>query len=142
MHEISIAESILEIAEKQARAQNARSIQLIKLRLGQFTTIVREALEFAFEIARQGTMAEDARLEIETVEIVVRCAVCDKATQPVAGIYLICTVCGFPMEIISGEELQIDYIEVETEEEWSKWKQSRKELPHLSQSEFPLRPTS
>jgi hydrogenase nickel incorporation protein HypA/HybF len=52
MHEISTAESIVEIAEQQPRAQNARSIQLIKLRPGEFTTIVREALEFACEIAR------------------------------------------------------------------------------------------
>ncbi|MBB5059944.1 hydrogenase nickel incorporation protein HypA/HybF [Granulicella aggregans] len=142
MHEISIAESILEIAEEQARAQNARSIQLIKLRLGEFTTIVREALEFAFEIARQGTLAEDAVLEIETVSILVRCAVCDRATQPVVGICLICTVCGFPMEILTGEELQIEYIEVETEEEWIKWKLSQKELPQGQQSESRSRPTS
>ena len=142
MHEISIAESILEIAQQQARAQNARSIQLIKLRLGEFTTLVREALEFAFEIARQGTMAEFARLQIETVSIVVRCAVCNKATQPAAGLCLICTVCGFPMEIVSGEELQIEYIEVETEEEWIRWNQSHKELPRGHQSESPSRPTS
>ncbi|WP_263374535.1 hydrogenase maturation nickel metallochaperone HypA [Granulicella aggregans] len=142
MHEISIAESILEIADEQARAQHARSIQLIKLRLGEFTTIVREALEFAFEIARQGTLAEHAVLEIERVPILVRCAVCDKATQPVAGICLICTVCGFPMEILSGEELQIEYIEVETEEEWSQWNRSQKEVPREQQSESLSRPTS
>jgi len=142
MHEISIAESILEIVEEQACAQNARSIQIIKLRLGEFTTIVREALEFAFEVARQGTLAEHARLEIEIVFVIVRCAVCDKATQPVAGICLICAVCGFPMEIISGEELQIDYIEVETEEEWIRWNLSQKELPQGHQSESRSRPTS
>lgn len=140
MHEISIAESIIEIAEQQARAQNARSIQIIKLRLGEFTTIVREALELAFEIARQGTLADHACLEIETVSTVVRCAVCDKATQPVAGICLICAVCGFPMEIISGEELQIEYIEVETEEEWMRWNRLQKELPEAHQSESPSRP--
>jgi hydrogenase nickel incorporation protein HypA/HybF len=142
MHEISIAESILDIADQQARAQNARSIQIIKLRLGEFTTIVREALEFAFEIARQGTLAEHARLEIETVSIVLRCAVCDKATPPVGGVCLICAVCGFPMEIISGEELQVEYIEVETQEEWIKWNQAQKELPNSRQGDSPSRLTS
>ena len=141
MHEISVAESILEIAEQKAFEQNARSIRLIKLRLGEFTTIVREALEFAFEIARQGTLADHACLEIETVSIVVRCAVCDKATQPAGGVCLICNVCGFPMQIISGEELQIEYIEVETEEEWIKWNSSPKEIPDRRQSESLSRPT-
>jgi len=64
MHEISIAESIVEIAEARARGQRAVSIEIIKIRLGKFTNIVREALEFAFEIARQGTMAEHAQLDV------------------------------------------------------------------------------
>jgi hydrogenase nickel incorporation protein HypA/HybF len=83
MHEISIAESIVQIAEAKAREQNARSIQVIKLRLGTFTTIVPDALQFAFEICRQGTLSRDARLDIEIVPMVVRCVVCEASTQPV-----------------------------------------------------------
>jgi len=128
MHEISIAESIIEVAEKNARAQGARSIQLIKLRLGVFTTIVREALEFTFEIARQGTMAEHAVLEIELVAMEVYCVVCQAVTYPVAGICLICAQCGFPLKIVSGEELQIEYIEIETVEESSLWNPSHNVL--------------
>jgi len=126
VHEISIAQSIVDIAEAKARERNSRSIQLIKLRLGEFTTIVPEALEFAFEIARQGTLAEYALLEIEVVPLAVRCVVCEAVTQPAAGVRLICERCGFPLEIVSGEELQIEYIEIETEEEESlKWNESR-----------------
>jgi hydrogenase nickel incorporation protein HypA/HybF len=113
VHEISIAESIVQIAEAKAREQNARSIQVIKLRLGTFTTIVPDALQFAFEIARQGTLSREARLDIEIVRMVVRCVVCEASTQPVCGICLICEQCGFPLEIVSGEELQIEYIEVD-----------------------------
>ena len=124
MHEISIAESIVHVAEASARERNSRSIQVIKLRLGEFTTIVAESLEFAFEIARQGTLAECARLDIEVVPMVVRCAVCDTRTRPIHGVRLICAECGFPMEIVSGEELQIEYIEIETEEERVQWNES------------------
>lgn len=130
MHEISIAESIVHIAEAKAREQNARSIQLIKLRLGTFTTIVAEALQFAFEIARQGTLAQFARLEIESVPMIVRCVVCEELTQPIRGLCLICEQCGFPLEIVSGEELRIDYIEVEPNEEELPWSQQ----PSASQS--------
>jgi hydrogenase nickel incorporation protein HypA/HybF len=48
--------------------------------------------------------------------MVVRCVVCDKSTEPVRGVCLICAECGFPLDIISGEELQIEYIEVEERE--------------------------
>jgi hydrogenase nickel incorporation protein HypA/HybF len=128
MHEISIAESIIQIAEAKAREQNAQSIQVIKLRLGTFTTIVPDALQFAFEIARHGTLSRDARLDIEIVPMIVRCVVCEASTQPVGGICLICEQCGFPLEILSGEELRIEYIEVDSAKEQSSWSQYQNEF--------------
>jgi hydrogenase nickel incorporation protein HypA/HybF len=117
MHEIGIAESILQIAHAKASEQNARSIQVIKLRLGTFTTIVPDALQFAFEICREGTLARHARLDIEIVPMVVHCVICEISTQPVSGLCLFCGQCGFPLQIVSGEELQIEYIEVGRDEE-------------------------
>jgi len=128
MHEISIAESIVQIAEAKAREQNARSIQVIKLRLGTFTTIVADALQFAFEIARQGTLCRDALLDIEIVPMVVRCVICETITEPIRGVCLICAQCGFPLEIVSGEELQIEYIAVDSEKEESPWSQCQNEF--------------
>jgi hydrogenase nickel incorporation protein HypA/HybF len=114
MHELSIAQSIIEIAEAKAREEDSPSIQIIKIRLGEFTTIVREALEFAFEAARQETLAENARLEIEIVPMVVRCATCGVVNDPMREVSLICPQCGLPLEVVSGEELQVEYIEVES----------------------------
>jgi hydrogenase nickel incorporation protein HypA/HybF len=121
MHEIAIAMSIIEIAEEKAREQNSQCIRVVKIRLGQFTTIVREALEFAFEVARQGTMAEYARLEIEAVPTVVECVLCGGVTAPVRSVCLICPQCGLPLQIVSGEELQVDYIEIQSEAERVEW---------------------
>jgi hydrogenase nickel insertion protein HypA len=69
MHELSIAKGIIEIAEAKAREENSRCIQTIKVRLGEFTTVVREALEFAFEVACLETLAKNARLEIEAQRV-------------------------------------------------------------------------
>ena len=115
MHELSIIQSIIEIAEEKAREQNSPNIQLIKIRLGEFTTVVREALEYAFEVARRETLAENARLEIESVPMVVRCVTCGAVNDPVRELCLICPQCGLPLEIVSGEELRVEYIEVESE---------------------------
>ena len=124
MHEICIAESIIDIAEAKAREQNSSSIQAIKIRLGEFTTIAREALEFAFEVARQGTLADRAKLEIEIVPMVVRCLLCGPVTDPVREICLICPQCGLPLTIVSGEELQVEYIEVQSQAERKSWNAS------------------
>jgi hydrogenase nickel incorporation protein HypA/HybF len=113
MHEISIALSIIEIAEAKAREQNSPSIQTIRIKLGEFTSVVKEALEFAFEAVRIDTLAGRARLEIETVPMIVQCVVCGPVTEPVRTVCLVCPACGLPLEIVSGEELLVDYIEIE-----------------------------
>jgi hydrogenase nickel incorporation protein HypA/HybF len=117
MHELSIAQSIIEIAEAKAREENYLCIQTIKIRLGEFTTVVREALEFAFEVARRETLAETARLEIEDVPMVLRCLTCGSVTDPVRDVCLICPQCGLPLDVVSGQDLQVEYIEVESEAE-------------------------
>ena len=124
MHELAVAESILDIAQTEARRRSAVSIRRIKLQLGEFTTIVREALEFAFEAMRQGTIASEAVLDIEIIPTVVDCVICCAITIPEKTLSLICSQCGFPLRIISGEELRIEYIEIETEAERSQWKES------------------
>ena len=128
MHEISIAENIVGIAEASARDQNALSIRLIRMRLGEFTNIVPEALQFAFEIARQGTIAESAQLEIEIVRMTLFCVVCKAETQPARGVCLICGQCGFPLKIVAGEEMQIEYIDVAMAEERLECNQVSKEF--------------
>ena len=121
MHELSIALDIIDIAEANARQQNCLSIQTIKIRLGEFTTIVPDALDFAFEVARRGTLAHDARLEIETVPMITRCVCCGVVTDPLRQICLRCPKCGLPLEIVSGEELEVEYIEVESQKEGNAW---------------------
>ncbi len=114
MHEVSIAEGILDIAEARAREAGATEIRVIGIRLGEFTTVVQEALQFAFEVAREGTLAAGARLEIEYVPTIVRCVVCGDEPRRMKELRLFCNVCGFPLEIVAGEEMQVQFIDIDT----------------------------
>ena len=58
MHEISIMQSTLELAEEQAREAGGNGIARIRLRIGLMSGVVPEALEFAFDVLKKGTMAE------------------------------------------------------------------------------------
>src|SRR5271165_3074761 len=102
MHELSIAQDIIDVAEGKARERNSRSIQKVKVRLGEFTTVAREALEFAFEVARGGTLASDALLEVEIVPMLTRCVSCGPVRDPVRDVCLICPQCGLPLEVVAG----------------------------------------
>lgn len=111
MHELAITESIIAIAETAARENGAAHITRIKVRIGEFTGIVREALEFCFEVARQGTLAETATLEVEVVPLRKRCSACDKISE--GGFDFFCPDCRMPVEILAGRELQIDFIDLD-----------------------------
>ncbi len=113
MHELSIAQDIIELAEAKARERNSPAIQKIKVRLGEFTTVAKEALEFAFEAARTGTLAAGAELEIEIVPMLTRCVSCGSVCDPVHEVCLICSRCGLPLEVVAGGDLQLEYIDLE-----------------------------
>jgi hydrogenase nickel incorporation protein HypA/HybF len=118
VHELSIAESILEIATGEAANHRDAVVTAIKIRLGDFTGVVREALEFAFEIVRRGTVAANAVLEIERVPLKTRCPVCREAGG--TDFCFVCKRCGAPLEILSGREMQVESIELaEKEVPWT-----------------------
>jgi hydrogenase nickel incorporation protein HypA/HybF len=117
MHELSIAEGIIGLAVTEAKNRNSSAVVNIKLRLGEFTGVVREALEFGFEIARRGTLAEGAVLEIETVPLKTKCPQCGLVGRPVDDFCFLCAACASPVEIISGREMQVEYLELAEAEE-------------------------
>jgi hydrogenase nickel incorporation protein HypA/HybF len=114
MHELSLVENILEIAETSARQDGADEIRTIALRIGAFSSVDAQALTFAFEAAKQGTMAQNAQLELEIVAVVAYCERCKlefEVDNPF-GIAL-CPKCNQPSAAIQrGEELELRFLEV------------------------------
>ncbi|HEY7426931.1 MAG TPA: hydrogenase maturation nickel metallochaperone HypA [Gemmataceae bacterium] len=114
MHELSIALSILDVAEEEGERQGGR-IAAIHLKLGPLSGVVREALESAYELAREGTPLAQAELIVEEVPLVVHCAACATDRAPPSVRELRCPTCGAPTaEIISGRELEVCALEIES----------------------------
>ncbi|CUS77074.1 hydrogenase nickel incorporation protein HypA/HybF [Candidatus Kryptonium thompsonii] len=113
MHELSIAQSIIEIAENIARENDSKAVKKIKVQIGEFSGVVKEALEFSFDIAKVGTIAENAELEIEIVKFKSICNFCGFVLETMNDFNLFCPNCSEPMSIISGREMRVEYIEIE-----------------------------
>jgi hydrogenase nickel incorporation protein HypA/HybF len=113
VHEAGIAASILEIAEAAASDHGDVSIQVVRLRLGEFTGVVPEALEFAFDAMKAGTRADQARLEIERIPLTGCCPACGWSGPPVEEFCLVCPACSAPVDILTGREMSVEYVEVE-----------------------------
>ena len=116
MHELSIAISLLDLAEEEARRRNVRVLAL-HLRLGPLSGVIKEALLSAYDMAREGTPMADAELKIEDVPLAAYCPACCKETAPASIGELVCPDCGAPTpQIIRGREMELTALEVEDDE--------------------------
>ena len=64
MHEMALAESMLEIVEETARAERCVARDAVRLELGALSHVEPRALRFCFDAVTRGSVAEGARLEI------------------------------------------------------------------------------
>lgn len=112
MHEVSLARRLLALAEDAARARGAHAIHTVGVRVGAFQSVVPDALRFAFDALKPGTLAADATLALAEIPLRLRCPACGERETSPADFDTRCPVCDAPVEIVSGRELEIEYIEV------------------------------
>jgi hydrogenase nickel incorporation protein HypA/HybF len=116
MHELSICQGLLSQVEKIAADNNARAVELIRIRVGRLSGVEPSLLEHAFQIARAGTVASEAELEVEEGPVVVKCRECG-ASSAVPVNRLVCQYCGeWRVNVTEGEELLLLSVEIETQE--------------------------
>lgn len=113
MHEMAIAEGILDIAVKTAVSHGAAKVKGVKVLAGELTGIVPEALEFGFSALAAGTVADRACLSICIVPLTGRCRDCGHESR-VDKYRFVCENCSsYAVEIVSGRELKVESVEVE-----------------------------
>ena len=112
MHEMAIAEGILDIAKEHAAREHSARITKIGLLIGEMAGVEEDALRFCFSSLVRGTLAEDAELSIKRVSLVGRCGACGRE-QPIENYNFICPECGGGLAIVSGRELRVEYLEMD-----------------------------
>jgi hydrogenase nickel incorporation protein HypA/HybF len=113
MHELSIAMSIVELAEEEAERRGVQ-VNAVHLKLGALSGVVKEALLSCYEMACEGTPLRGSRLLVEDVPVVIFCPSC-RARRPVCSVQLFCCAeCGTPCsEIVQGKELEVVALEIQ-----------------------------
>jgi hydrogenase nickel incorporation protein HypA/HybF len=113
MHELGIANAIIEAVRTEAEKRPGSRIMKVGVRIGEMAGVDPDALSFGFEALVTGTDLEPLSLAIESRPRRHRCAQCDK-TFDVVEYRVECPACGsFNTVCISGDELQLTYLEVE-----------------------------
>jgi hydrogenase nickel incorporation protein HypA/HybF len=110
LHELSIADSIVQVASRHA---NGRRVTKVRVKVGHLRQVVPSALAFGFELVAEGTTVEGAELEMEEVPATGMCRECGAESQ-LRTFPLQCQACGgFELEVLKGEELLVESLELE-----------------------------
>ena len=113
MHEASIVLSLLDTLTSRCKEEGYNSIESVRIKIGMASGIMPEAIVFAFEAAKQDTIARDAELLIETVPVGGSCSDCRNDFEVSEAYVLNCPLCGSDsFKIRKGYELDIVEMEV------------------------------
>ena len=107
MHELSLVMQIVEVVEEQAKLNSVEKIKFVELEVGKQSGVVVEALEFAFDEAKKGSLLQNAELRIQDKEAIICCDKC-KNEYAINELYTPCPNCGSVYgDLIQGDELKI-----------------------------------
>ncbi len=113
MHEMSIALSIIDIANEEALRANAERINEIEIEIGTISGVEISALEFSLDIAVKNTFLENAQRKIIPIQAKAECLECN-SIFPMTAFYEPCPSCkSFVIKILQGKELKIKSINID-----------------------------
>ena len=113
MHEMSLAENVLQIIEDAARKQEFTRVKTVWLEIGQLACVEKEAMRFCFDAAMRGSIADQAKLEIVETEGRGQCVKCSLEI-PLKSLYEPCPACGsYGVRVTGGDGMRVKELEVE-----------------------------
>jgi hydrogenase nickel incorporation protein HypA/HybF len=113
MHEMSLAEGILQIVEDTAARQGFRRVTEVRLEIGALSGVEVEALSFCLDVVLKGSVADGARVELEHLPGKGYCLGCGE-TVLVRALYDACPLCGsYQVQATGGSEMRVKDLLVE-----------------------------
>lgn len=112
MHELSLMQTVAELAEAEAIRRGAEAITRLHLRVGSLAGVDPEALRFAGEVVCSSGLLAGAHLELELIPASAFCSPCQQPFTVVDGVCL-CPHCGaVSAELLQGRELELTALEL------------------------------
>jgi hydrogenase nickel incorporation protein HypA/HybF len=114
MHELPIAQSILDISLRHAGQAGAKNITDLHLVIGRLSYVVDDSIQFYWDMIAKDTIAEGAKLHFRRVPAEFLCLDCNQRYSP-DGEVLACPYCqSTRVKVVAGDEFRLESIDVET----------------------------
>jgi hydrogenase nickel incorporation protein HypA/HybF len=113
VHELSLAEGVLQIVEDAARRECMRRVRAVWLEIGRFSSVEPEAMRFCFDVVTRCSVADGARLDIVQTP---GSAWCMNCSEPAAIDALgdACPHCGsYQLQVTGGVQMRVKELEGE-----------------------------
>ncbi|MCW8883917.1 MAG: hydrogenase maturation nickel metallochaperone HypA [Motiliproteus sp.] len=112
MHEMSLAEGVIQVLEDNAKTQGFSRVDKVWLEIGLLSQVEVEAMRFCFEAVCRGTLAEGCELEIIESAGQGWCHQCCQQFDYNAR-FDPCPLCGgYQVEVVGGNEMRVKELEV------------------------------
>jgi hydrogenase nickel incorporation protein HypA/HybF len=112
MHEMSLAEGVLQLIEDSARQQSFRKVVTVWLEIGELAGVEVEAMKFCFDAVTRDSVADGARLEVISMPGSGWCMSCAKTVR-LSEVYGGCPLCGeYQVQVTGGTEMRVKELEV------------------------------
>ncbi|MGG7048013.1 MULTISPECIES: hydrogenase maturation nickel metallochaperone HypA [unclassified Campylobacter] len=112
MHELSIAQDLIRLCEKNVKEQNAKKIVAVHIKIGRLSGVEAHYLQSAFDVCKCESICGDAELIIKVQNIVVSCQECGRENE-LSKNEFICPSCGSQnLSVIDGEDMQLMRLEM------------------------------
>jgi hydrogenase nickel incorporation protein HypA/HybF len=107
---MSLASAVVNTVVKHAAG---RPVAVVNLRVGRLRQVIPDSLAFYFEFVARDTVCEGARLEQELIDARLRCRPCAREWAIEIPAFRCPTCGGSDVEVASGDEFEVESIEVE-----------------------------
>ena len=112
MHELSIAQALVEQVEAVRCSHPGREVVAVDLRIGTWRLVAPESLDFYYTLLTRDTPLDGSRLRVQTVEARGLCPKCGE-DFPVEAPLIVCPVCGnLGGDLVAGQELDLVSVEL------------------------------
>ncbi|MFZ2163380.1 MAG: hydrogenase maturation nickel metallochaperone HypA [Sideroxyarcus sp.] len=113
MHEMSLAEGVLQLIEDSAKTQDFSRVKTVWLEIGQLAGVEVEAMKFCFDAVVHDSIAEGAKLEVIEIPGQAWCLHCAEVVH-VTAMFDACPKCGsHQVQVTGGNEMRVKELDVE-----------------------------
>lgn len=113
MHELSVSSAVVATAVRHAAG---RRVTRVDLRVGRLRQVVPDSLAFYWDVVTRDTVCEGAHLRQQVVPGRLRCETCGWTWEVRSPAFRCPSCAGASVEILQGDELEVESIEVEVED--------------------------